>query len=56
MGVFEINVRDYSINLYAKQSIYNVKQKIKIIEDRIILKLRLKRMKKRKLEQELDRL
>ena len=42
MGVFEINVQDYSINLYAKQSIYNVKQKIKIIEDRIILKLRLK--------------
>ena len=31
---FKINVRDYS-NKYAKQSKYNVKHKIKIIEDRI---------------------
>ena len=53
---FKINVRDYSIK-FAKQSKYNVKHKIKIIEDRIyyIENLPSSDMnEKRELEQELD--
>ena len=55
---FKINVRDYFIK-YAKQSNYNVKHKIKIIEDRIdyienLPSSEININEKTELEQELD--
>ena len=55
---FKINVRDYSITS-AKQSKYNVKHKIKIIEDRIdyienLPSSEINMNENRELEQELD--
>ena len=55
---FKINVRDYFIK-YAKQSNYNVKHKIKIIEDRIdyienLPSSEINMNEKRELEQKLD--